>query len=381
MAQALLATPQPSINLSNPILQRLASGQAEERVRSAGAKGTLPLDRADLARSFYLLSRDPDKDIRLTLKKTIDTYDEEMLAAMASDKRVEPPVLHFLCAACPNRARVLEEVVLNTSADIGTMQFLAQRADSDLLELISINEELLMRSRPLVEAMLANPALTPRVRLRLRELQIRHFGLQTDDKEFAHLRAEAQAQEERETQAALVAPPPPEAEEMLSEIRTQLKARHAEPEEDEKEEELSTYARIKGMNTGQKILAAIREGRDSRMILVRDSNPSVQKAVVKSPKLTASEAEIIVQLRNVSGDVLAMVSENKKFRKSYFIVHSLIKNPLTPQHTSVNLMPILSAKDLQLIQSDKNIPEAVRKQAKFVFMRKTQPKKQAKLKK
>jgi hypothetical protein len=377
MAQAQLATPQPSINLSNPILQRLASGQAEDRIREAGAKGTLPLDRTDLARSFYLLSRDQDKAIRLTLKKTIDTYDEEMLAAMASDLRVEPPVLHFLCAACPNRTRVLEEVVLNASADIGTIQFLAQRADSDLLELISINEELLMRSQPLVEAMLANPALTPRVRLRLRELQIRHFGLQTDDKEFAHLQAEAQAQEERETQAALVAPPPPEAEEMLSEIRTQLKARHAEPEEgeDEKEEDLSTYARIKAMNTGSKILAAIREGRDSRMILVRDSNPSVQKAVVKSPKLTASEAEIIAQLRNVTGDVLAMIPENKKFRKSYFIVHSLIKNPLTPQHTSVNLMPILSAKDLQLVQTDKNIPEAVRKQAKFVFMRKTQPKK------
>jgi hypothetical protein len=221
------------------------------------------------------------------------------------------------------------------------------------------------------------------VRLRLRELQIRHFGLRTDDKEFAHLQAEAQAQEEQETQAALAAPPPPEAKEMLSEIKSQFKARHAEPEPEEgekEEEELSTYARIKGMNTGQKILAAIREGRDSRMILVRDSNPSVQKAVVKSPKLTASEAEIIVQLRNVSGDVLTMISDNKKFRKSYFIVHSLIKNPLTPQHTSVNLMPILSAKDLQLIQTDRNIPESVRKQANFVFMRKTQPKKRSKSK-
>ncbi len=375
MAQALLTTPQPSLNLANPILQKLAAGKAEERVRNAGAKGTLPLDRADQARSFYLLSRDPDKAIRLTLKKTIDAYDEEMLAAMASDKRVEPPVLHFLCAACPKRARVLEDVVLNTNTDAGTVEFLAQRADSDLLELISINEERLMRSQPLVEAMLANPALTPRVRLRLRELQVRHFGLRTDDKDLAHLQAEAQAQEEQETQAALAAPPPPEAKEMLSEIRTQLKTRHAEPEEDEKEEDISTYTRIKGMNTGQKILAAIREGRESRMILVRDSNPCVQKAVVMSPKLTSSEAEIIVQLRNVSGDVLTMVSDNKKFRKSYFIVHSLIKNPLTPQHTSINLMPLITAKDLQLIQTDKNIPEAVRKQANFVFMRKTQPKK------
>jgi hypothetical protein len=336
------------------------------------------LDRANAARIFFLLSRDPDKEIRLILKQTLDTYEEELLAGMAGDAQVEPPVLHFFAAACQGKTRVLEEVALNARASAETVAFMAQRADADLLELISINEERLIANPRLVDVMLANPSIMPRVRLRLREIQVRHFGMQTEDAALSHLQKQAEEQEKKEVEAALAAPPPPDAQEVLNQVQEAkaqlIKAGAAAEGEEEEEEALNLYMRIKNMNTGQKIRASMQEGREARLLLVRDTNKAVQRAVIGCPKITIPEVEIIAQMRNVAIETLEQIAHTKAFRKSMGVIQALVKNPRTPQHVAIEMLPQMTAKDLDLIQRDRGVPEAVRKQARFVHMRKMNPK-------
>jgi hypothetical protein len=369
------------ITLADPTLQKLASGEADPRVRRAAARGALPLSPADSLRAFYVLSRDPDKEIRLVLKQTIDEYDEAMFASMAAAQELEAPVLHFLAAACLRRPRVLEEVVLNPHTADATILFLAQRGDGDLLELISVNEERLHASRQIVDVMMVNPNLQPRVRLRLQEILVRHFGERLAEESLQHLQKQAEEQERREEAEALAAPPPPEAMAVLKEIKASMQPEGMEGEAEVAQEELSLFQRVSKMNTGRKIMAAMTGDRSTRTLLIRDTNAIVQRAVLKSPKITTTEVELVAQMRNVREEILAMVAAKKEWIKNYTIMSTLVKNPRTPMHLALNLVGNLNNRDLVLLTRDRNVTEAVRRQARVIILRKEEGQKKLKLKK
>ena len=54
------------------------------------------------------------------------------------------------------------------------------------------------------------------------------------------------------------------------------------------------------------------------------------------------------------------IGANRAWLKSYGVVVSLTKNPKTPLSMSMNLMARLTAKDLQKLAVDRNVPEALR---------------------
>jgi hypothetical protein len=82
--------------------------------------------------------------------------------------------------------------------------------------------------------------------------------------------------------------------------------------------------------------------------------------VLRSPKLTDSEVEMISSMRSVSEDILREVGSNKEFTGSYSIVHNLVRNPKTPPVVSQRLLFRLRSQDLALLTRDRSISEAVR---------------------
>jgi hypothetical protein len=130
--------------------------------------------------------------------------------------------------------------------------------------------------------------------------------------------------------------------------------------------------KILRMNTAEKVQLAIKGTREERSILIKDSSKLVQEAVLDSPKLTENEVEGIAKLRSVSEDVLRIISGNREWIKSYAITHSLAINPKTPVGIAIHLVARLTSRDLKILGSDKNVSEAVRRQARKVTLSRNQ---------
>jgi hypothetical protein len=130
--------------------------------------------------------------------------------------------------------------------------------------------------------------------------------------------------------------------------------------EDEEAERESVVQRLNNMGFSERLKAAVKGSREVRSILIRDPNKMIAASVLASPKLTESEVEAISRMTNVSEDVLRTIGMNRAWIKNYTVVLGLAKNPKTPVGMSMNFLSRLNAKDLTLLSTDRNVPEALR---------------------
>jgi hypothetical protein len=141
----------------------------------------------------------------------------------------------------------------------------------------------------------------------------------------------------------------------------------AEPDVQEgaaEEEPQSALQRIASLNVARRIALAMKGNREERAILIRDPNRIVTAAVLSSPKMNDAEVAAIAKMQNVSEDVLRTIANNRSWLKNYSVVLAVVKNPKTPVAMSMNLMARLGEKDLKLLSTDRNVPDALRVQAR-----------------
>jgi hypothetical protein len=134
----------------------------------------------------------------------------------------------------------------------------------------------------------------------------------------------------------------------------------AESEEDEEDDPqvLSSLPIVERMKL------AMKGTRSQRAQLIRDSNKLVAAAVLSSPKLTDSEVEAFAKMANVTEEVLRAIAMNRSWMKNYGVVSGLTRNPKTPPGISMQLVARLNERDLKMLTTDRNVPEAVRLAAK-----------------
>lgn len=121
--------------------------------------------------------------------------------------------------------------------------------------------------------------------------------------------------------------------------------------------------KISRMTVAEKINAALMGSQEERVLLVRDSNKIVARAVLQSPKLSDQEVENIATMKNVSEEVLRMVAMNRKFIRGYGVAHNLINNPRTPIDAGLPLIHRLNDRDLKELSRNKNVAEVIRSMA------------------
>jgi hypothetical protein len=131
----------------------------------------------------------------------------------------------------------------------------------------------------------------------------------------------------------------------------------------DKAKRLTLLARLSQMSVVDRIQLAIKGSREERMLLIRDPNKIVQRGVLQSARLTDSEVESFAAMTNVTAEVLRHISMNRAFMKNYLVVKNLAKNPKTPLDVSLRLLPRLTAPDLKLLTTNKNIPETLKSSA------------------
>jgi len=117
------------------------------------------------------------------------------------------------------------------------------------------------------------------------------------------------------------------------------------------------------MGMKDRVKLAMKGDREARNILIRDPNRIVAQAVVQNPRITEQEVEKIAAMRSIPEDILRKIANDRQWSRSYVVVHNLARNPRTPVANVMNILSRLQLRDLSALSKNKNISEAVRRQA------------------
>ena len=388
------------VTSTNPIVQAIVAGTAPQAAQMAAARGLLPLPQADLLEALVALRSSDKADLAQAAAATLDAQEAESLLVVAKDTETAPAVLCYLAARKEAGREIHEAVALNKSApDEAIAQLASQTEDGALLELITVNQQRLIRAPSIIEAVINNPARTPEAERRASETRREFFEKERGAQQIAgELRAQgktaaAEFMESAESIGAVDGISLDDAwliaqhievsdmdiddswllmeriEEFFEESHEQRVANaeriigEAAREGDVSPERISLIRRVIMMTVKDRLKLAMKGDREARAILIRDSNRIVAAAVIHNPRVTDQEVESISAMRTVSDEVLRLIAMNRAWARSYTIIHNLARNPRTPIATAMSILPRIRAKDLQHISQNRNVSEAVRRQA------------------
>ena len=385
------------VKSGNPVVKSIISGNAPPAARLAAARGLLPLPQTDLLEALVHLGADNNPDIARAAQSTLDGQQPQDLLSVAMADDAAPAVLGYLASLSSARRELQEAVASNPNTPDDAIAMLARiTADASLLEFITLNQQRLIRAPGIIDAILLNPARTAEAERRAKETRREFFEKERGARQIAHeLRARgnsaaaeffesAELAGELSTDDAWAIAQHIEVsdadiddswlarefiEEMMVETPEQLAANaqaviNAERlEGNASPERISLIKRIMFMSVKDRVKLAIKGDREARGILIRDSNKIVATAVIHNPRMTDHEVENIAAMRTVAEEVLRLIGMNNSWARSYTIVHNLARNPRTPMATAVHILPRIRTKDLKAIALNRNVSEAVRRQA------------------
>ena len=385
----------------NPVVEAIISGKAPQPARLAAARGMLPLQQSDLLEVLVALTASDDAQISSAATETLKSESPEDLLLAAKTEDTAPNVLAYLATQPDGTSEVYEATILNArTPDQALAKLAATTSHSSLLELITINQQRLVRCPEIIDAILQNPACGGEAERRARETRKEFFEKERGARQIAdELRARGQtaAAEFFET-AELTTPagdlslddawliaqhievtdadlddawlPAERYEELVSESTADVSSNVQRIIENERlergdisAERVSLIRKIMFMNTKDRMKLAMKGDREARSILIRDSNKVVCSAVVNNPRITEQEIENIAAMRTISDEVLRLIALNRSWARSYPIIHNLARNPRTPIPTVMNILIRIKTKDLQNLTQNRNVSEAVRRQA------------------
>jgi hypothetical protein len=387
---------------NNPVVQAVLSGAAPQPARMAAARGMLPVPQDVLLELLVALRADADEGVARAAEETLAVQDATALMGVASTRETAPAVLSYL-ASRPGLAReVQESLALNASTPDEAVAALARvTAEGAVLELVSLNQQRLIRAPAIINAVLANPARTSEADRRVRETRAEFFEKERGARQVADemrargLGAAAEFVESAESfgvegglsldDAWLIAQhievsdvdvddswlPSERYEELLDETFEQRQAAaerlaaeaRAEGGKPAEPERIALIRRIMLMKVKDRMKLGMKGDREARSILIRDPNRVVATAVINNPRITDQEVEAIAAMRTVSDEVLRLIAMNRGWARQYPIIHNLARNPRTPLPTAISILPRLHTKELKGLGQNRNISEAVRRQA------------------
>jgi hypothetical protein len=309
-------------------------------------------------------------------------------------------VLSYLSEISASR-EIHEAVILNANTpDQAIAKLATATADGSLLELITLNQQRLVREPKIIDAILANAARTTEAERRARETQTEFFEKERGARQIAgelRARGKTAAAEFFETadlvslhgelsleDAWVIAEhievsdadlddswlPAERYDDLVDDpvahaakVQKIIEHETLETGEPLAPERISLIRRLMLMNARDRMKLARKGDREARSILIRDSNKIVAAAVINNPRITEQEAENIATMRTVADEVLRLMATNRNWARSYSIIHNLARNPRTPIPTVINILPRIRTKDLQNLAQNRNVSEAIRRQA------------------
>lgn len=396
------------VTSKNPVVQAVVSGSAPPQARMAAARGLLPLAQEELLELLVALRADADDAVSRAADETLSAQEPSVLSAAASVAETPPPVLAYLATRADLGRATQEAVALNASTpDEAIVELARVSREGAVLEVISINQQRLIRAPQIIDAVLGNPARTPESERRVRETRREFFEKERGARQVAEemrargMNAAAEFFDESESVGADGGLSPEDAwliaqhievsdediddswlpsewlEELIEEtfeqreaLATRLVAEATAA--DAAPERLALIRRIMLMKVKDRMKLGMKGDREARAILIRDSNRIVATAVINNPRITDQEVEAIAAMRTVSDEVLRIIGMNRTWARQYTIIHNLARNPRTPLPTAMSILLRLQTKDLKNLSQNRNVPEGVRRQALRLFSARSQ---------
>lgn len=385
---------------TNPAVQAIIDGTAPPQARLAAASGLLPLPQAELFEVLVALRESADPMIAEAASETLASQDPAEILSAAKEAVTSPAVLGYFATA-PSTREVHEAVIQNIKTPDRALTLLAHSTnDGSLLELLALNQQRLVRAPEIIEAILANAARSAETERRVRETKREFFEKERGARQIAEelrARGKTAAAEFFETAELTTATGELSLEdawiiaqhievddaelddswlpsERYDELITETAAEHTAAVQmiiegerieggDIAPERVSLIRRIMFMNVRDRKKLGSKGDREARSILIRDPNKIVASAVIHNPRITDQEAENIAAMRTVSDEVLRLMALNRAWARSYPIIHNLVRNPRTPIPSVIGILPRIRTKDLLNLAQNRNVSEAVRRQA------------------
>ena len=395
------------INSVNPVVKAIIAGTAPRPAQIAAARGMLPLPQGDMLEILAALAHQSDAELAATARATLASQSENELEIFLKSNEAAPSVLAYFAAQKDQPKQIHEAILSNPKTPAAAIiKFARETSSGELLEVISFNQQLLIAAPPIIDAIIANPHRTAEAERRASETKREFFQKERGAKQIAdELRAqgkEAAAEfieqsdfaaglQENASKSGLsfedaillaehIEVQDGEADDgwLFSEYIEELYEETAEQresivnkilgelraEDDEiSGDRVSMINRILKMGLKDRVKLAAKGDREARNILIRDPNRIVANAVIGNAKITEQEVEKIASMRSVPEDVLRQIAINRSWARNYTIVHKLAQNPRTPMANIISILTRLQLRDLQNLTKNRNVSDAVRKQA------------------
>ena len=385
----------------NPVVTAIVNGSAPQPARLAAARGLLPLAQSDLLEVLVALLRSDDTEIAEAAAETLQEQETADLleAAKSSDTSLE--VLTYLTTSNSVGHEVHEATILNSlTPDDAIADLAAVSGDGSLLEVISVNQQRLIRSPRIIEAILQNPARTAEAERRVKETRQEFFEKERGARQIAeelrargnnaaaeffetadltganndmslddawliakHIEVSDSDIDESWLPAELYVELTPESYDEQATAVSRILEHEKLAEGEVPAERITLIRRIMFLNAKDRLKLAMKGDREARGILIRDTNRVVASAVINNPRVTDQEVENIAAMRTVNDEVLRLIAMNRAWARSYPIIHNLAKNPRTPIPTAMGILPRIRTKDLQFLSQNRNVSDAIRRQA------------------
>jgi hypothetical protein len=318
------------------------------------ARGALPLEPVELATVLFVLANDPEPQVKETARKSLEALPPHVLNTVLSGPS-HPALLSFLAHVHKEVEAHCEKLALNNATDDSTIAWLATLPHSRVVDIISQNQERMLRHEEIVDSLGANPltgrAVIERI-LSFLGLEERQVTEDTED-ELA----------EKDAEAAVL--------EMLGgDMADIARLLATETEVDDDAVEGSLFAAVQSMSVMQKIKLARIGGKEARSLLVRDRNRIVSSSVLASPKLTETEVVTFAQSRSIGDELLRIIANNRDWTKNYQIKLALASNPKTPPQQAIKFLNFLQDKDLRMLVKSKDVPSNISAHARRILTKK-----------
>jgi hypothetical protein len=347
------------------VIGLIEAGAYPREVVATIARGFLPLAQQDMIGVLTYLALSDDAEIAQYARDSFATeLPARAIFEYATNEQLEPEHLARLLRFTDDNM-IVEALIRNRAVPDDVVAELARHAEPGVQEVIVINQARILRAPEILDALLENPALSADARRR---------ALETKE-EFFEKRARLQQQAEEEEEELLDVPL-----DAIADLLEKAAEAENEPEtapvplmdsERTDPKKQSLWARVSFMTIAEKVKLAFRGDRTARMLLVRDRNRLVCAGVMRNPRMTEQEAEMIAGMRNVEEEVLRLVGMRRDWMSKYNIMLALLRNPKTPVGVVLPLINRLTLRDLKGLKDDKGVQHIVRDLARKAYLMRT----------
>lgn len=344
----------------SPQAQKYARRDAPVEGRRMAARGALPLEAIELATVLFALTHDPDAQVKETARSSLEQLPDPVLDTVLSGA-AHPSVLAFFAQIHKSDEEKITKLALNPATDDRTVAFLATLPCPAVVDIVSQNQERLMRCEEIVDSLGNNP-LTGRAVI---ERILTFLGMSTP---ASTGEVGEKPLTEEDAEAAVLALLGDELAGFAPEILAEKKPKNISTEREELSGNL--FAALSSMTVLQKVKLARLGGTEARGLLIRDRNKVVASAAISSPKITDSEVEGYAKSRALCDDVMRIIATNRQWTKNYAVKLALAMNPKVPKPLAIGFLAYLQDKDLKTIMKSRDVSSNIAAQARRLLQKK-----------